>query len=51
MSARFRGVGGLNQNAGTADAGEVSDQMLTLLTLGSGRMEMSGLIIAEIKRK
>ena len=51
MSARF---GGLNQNADTADAGEggggVSDQMLTLLTLGSGGMKMLGLR-AEIKRK
>ena len=42
----FGGVGGLNQNADTADAGEgcgvVSDQMLTLLTLGSGGMEKLG---------
>ena len=33
-------VGGLNQNADTADAGrgsgEVSEKMMTLLTLGSG---------------
>ena len=40
MSARFGRVRGLNQNADTTDAGEggggVSDQMLTLLTLGSG---------------
>ena len=55
MSARFGGVGGLNQNADTVDAvegvwGGVSDQMLTLLTLGSGGMEMLGLR-AEIKRK
>ena len=54
MSARFGGRGGLNQNADTADAweggGGVSDQMLTLLTLGSGGMEKSGLR-AEIKRK
>ena len=54
MSACFWGVGGLNQNADTADAGEggggVSDQMLTLLTLGSGGMEKLGLR-AEIKRK
>ena len=47
MSACFWGVGGLNQNADTADAGEgdwgVSYQMLTLLTLGSGGMEKLGL--------
>ena len=53
MSAHFRGGGGLNQNADTADAGEgcgvVSDQMLTLLTLGSGGMEKLGLR-AEIKK-
>ena len=51
MSARFGGMGGLNKNADTADAWEgVSDQMLTLLTLGSGGMEKLGLR-AEIKRK
>ena len=53
MSARFGGVGGLNQNADTADAGEgggFSDQMLTLLTLGSGGMEKFRLR-AEIKSK
>ena len=53
MSARFGGVEGLNQNADTADAVEgvegVSDQMLTLLILGSGGMEKWGLR-AEIKR-
>ena len=47
------GVGGLSQNAETADAGErrsgVSDKMLTLLTLGSRGVGKSGLR-AEIKR-
>ena len=51
MSAWFGGMGGLNQNADTADVWEgvegVSDQMLTL---GSGGMEKLGLR-AEIKRK
>ena len=41
------GVGGLSQNADTADTGErglgVSDKMLILLTLGSGGVEKSGL--------
>ena len=52
MSARFGGMGGLNQNADTTDAweGGLSDQILTLLTLGSGGMEKLGLR-AEIKRK
>ena len=56
MSARLGGVGvgGLIKNADTADAGEggggVSDEMLTLLILGSGRGEKSWLT-AEIKRK
>ena len=47
-------LGGLSRKADTADAGEgdvgVSDKMLTLLTLGSGWLEKSGLR-AEIKRK
>ena len=50
----FGGVGGLSRNADTADAGEgvggVSDEMLTLLILGSGGVEKSWLR-AEIKRK
>ena len=54
MSAHFRGGCCLNQNADTGDVGEgcgvVSDQMLTLLTLGSGGMEKLGLR-AEIKKK
>ena len=54
MSACLRGVGGLIKNADTADAGEggegVSDEMLTLLILGSERVEKSWLR-AEIKRK
>ena len=54
MSARFGGMGGLNQNADTADAWEGGGgglcQMLTLLTLGSGGMENSGLR-AVIQRK
>ena len=54
MSARLGGVGGLIKNADTADAGEggggVSDEMLTLLILGSGGVEKSWLR-AEIKRK
>ena len=47
MSARFGGVGGLSRNADTADAGEggggVSDEMLTLLILGSGGRKSHGL--------
>ena len=49
MSARLGGVGGLSRNADTADAGEggggggVSYKMLTVLTLGSGGVEKSGL--------
>ena len=54
MSARLGRVGGLIKNADTADAGEggggVSDEMLTLLILGSGGVEKSWLR-AEIKRK
>ena len=54
MSAHLGGVGGPIKNADTADAGEggggVSDEMLTLLILGSGRGEKSWLT-AEIKRK
>ena len=55
MSARLGGgVGGLIKNADTADAGEggggVSDEMLTLLILGSGGVEKLWLR-AEIKRK
>ena len=54
MSARLGGVGGLSRNADTADAweggGGVSYKMLTLLTLGSGGVEKSGLT-AKIKRK
>ena len=50
----FGGVGGLIKNADTADAGEggggVSDEMLTLLILGSGGVEKSW-PRAEIKRK
>ena len=44
----------MSQNADTADAGEgvggVSNKMLTLLTVGSGGLEKSGLR-TEIKRK
>ena len=40
-------MGGLSQNADTADTGErglgVSDKMLILLTLGSGGVEKLGL--------
>ena len=47
-------MGGLNQNADTADAGKgvegVSDKMLTLLTLGSEGVEILG-VRAEIKGK
>ena len=43
----FWGVGGLSQNADTADTGErglgVSDKMLILLMLGSAGVEKSGL--------
>ena len=50
----FGRVGGLIKNADTADAweggGGFSDEMLTLLILGSGGMEKSWLR-AEIKRK
>ena len=54
MSAHLGGVGGPIKNAATGDAGEggagVSDEMLTLLILGSGRGGKSWLT-AEIKRK
>ena len=47
MSARL-GVGGLSQNADTADAGDggwrVSDEWLTLLTLGSGGVGKLGFV-------
>ena len=50
----FGGVGGLIKNADPADAGErgggVSDEMLTLLILGSGGVEKVWLR-TEIKRK
>ena len=50
----FKSVGGLSQNADTADAWYggwgVSDKMLTLLTLGSGGVEKPR-VRAEIKRK
>ena len=54
ISARLGGFGGLIKNADTADAGEggegVSDEMLTLLILGSGWVEKSWLR-ADLKRK
>ena len=47
MSAHFGGVGGLNQNADTADAGGVSDKMMTLGIRAVGKSGFR----AEIKRK